>query len=160
MPGWLRVLLIVFGVMFLCFIAAGAGAYYWFKKNGPRVAAAGRKVMNEAEEFGRKHTDVECVDEALRRASTDSSFTAQVKTRIFAQSCLKVATPTTTLCSAVPAPNEIFEVAKWSTTECSKRGMAGDQTCAGVMQTLPPHCHSPKPTATTFKKTVVLHGRR
>jgi hypothetical protein len=141
MPGWLRVLLIVFAFLLLAFMAAGVGAWYWFKKNGPRVAAVGRQVMTEGEEFGRNRGDSECITEALRRSARDASFTGQVKTRLFAQSCLKVATPSRELCSAVPNPTEIFEIAKWSNSECAKRGLAGDQACTGIMQTLPPHCH-------------------
>lgn len=137
----MRVLLIAIAFVLLGCIAAGIGAFYWFKKHGAHLAAATRVIMNEGSQFGNSHTDNQCIIEAISRGHRDASFRGQLKSRIFAQSCLAAATPTAELCASSPAPSEIFKAAEWSARECQRRGFAGDQVCAGVMQSVPEHCH-------------------
>ena len=137
MPGWMRVLLIVVGVFVLVIVVLGIVGYRALKARVPELNAAVQKAHREGEAYGTGKAPADCIDEALRRA--DRSFTGQVRTRMFADACLKASTPPPGWCDQVPSG--VVATAKWAATECNKRNLAGDQACTGVYQVVGVYCH-------------------
>lgn len=80
-----------------------------------------------------------CIDAALQRVRQNDSFSANLRTRIFADACLRAATPSPDACAQVPAG--IIDFAKWAAGECNRRGMASSQGCTQVFTALRDYCH-------------------
>lgn len=142
MPGWLRVLLILFGIFILICVTAGVFGYVWFKNHKAELMEGIQHVDAEAKAFAEGKEGTVCLDEGLRRASTDYSFKGQMKARLFTKACLRHTKDNSKLCSNVPTG--IIAMATWSATECEKRGMAGNQTCTGILQEVAQECSRPK----------------
>ena len=140
MPGWLKVVLIVVAVFVLIVIVVGVVAYRAVVSHEPELRAAGQKMQKEGAAFGAGKQPGDCIDEALRRA--EHSFTGAIRTRLFADACLKAATPSPAFCADVPSG--IIDTAKWANAECGRRNLAGDQTCVQVYTAVTEYCHPPK----------------
>jgi hypothetical protein len=136
-PGWLKVLLAIVGLFIVTIVVIGVVAYKSFSAHEPELRAAAVKMRDEGKAFGTGKRPADCVEEALRRA--DRSFTGQIRTRVFADACLKAAGPSPEFCAQVPSG--IIATAKWANTECIRRGLTGDQTCVGVYTAVGDYCH-------------------
>ncbi|MBX3228762.1 MAG: hypothetical protein KIT84_39885 [Labilithrix sp.] len=139
MPWW-GILLICFGA-FVLVCAAGVGAViWWVSSNKDRLAADGKKAMEEAQAFAAEHDQNECVDEGLRRADLCDGLMCETMARLFTKSCLTSASKSATLCDDVPKHGEIMATAEWLTAECKRRGRDGNQRCTRVLQSVPETC--------------------
>ncbi len=137
MSGWLKIILILVAVFVLIIVVIGVVGYRALRTHGPELRASAEKMQKEGAEFGAGKAPADCIDEALRRA--DRSFTGQIRTRMFASACLKASTAPAGWCD--PVPSGIIDTAKWATTECAKRKLAGDQTCTQVYTAVGDYCH-------------------
>lgn len=139
MPGWLKVILLVVGLFILTVVVLAVVAYKTIKTHEPELRASVEKVSAEGKTFGTGKAPADCIEEALRRA--DRSFTGQIRTRMFADACLKASTQPPGYCDGVPSG--VIATAKWANTECIRRGMTGDQACVGVYTAVGDYCHRP-----------------
>ena len=142
MPTWLKALLIVFTVGLLVFAALGYGAYVWVKNNGKQLLESGKRLQDEAREFGTGKPESACVDEAIARLQKNKSLRKQISIQLFMGACLRSADPDPALCEGVPSATNPFKVASWASDECERRGMGGSQACAQILQEIPTHCMS------------------
>lgn len=138
MPNWLRILLVVIVAGVLGLVLVGVLAFRWVKSHAPDLQARGRQTQSEARKFAEGKQSPDCVDEGIRRAGEAKDFLGMVSSRVFAAECLKAATEPPGFCDAVPTG--VIDGATWATTECGKRGKAGDQGCVGIYQTVMTHC--------------------
>lgn len=131
MPGWLKVILIIFGV---CFIAAAAMVFFtvrYFRMHSPELAAAARAERDAGQQFGAGKPPEDCIDAGMERARQADNLRANIKTRIFVDGCLHGANPSPTFCQNMPSG--FIAMAKWEIGECGRRGLAGNQACTAVV---------------------------
>lgn len=111
MPGWLKVLSVVLGVIVLLGAAAG-GAYWWWQRNGADMIADVNSTMTEAAAFAAGKDSSACVEEAAARAK-GSGFTGAIKARLFLTSCLRAARLEPGFCDGVPGVTAILTSVGW-----------------------------------------------
>jgi hypothetical protein len=139
MPNWLRILLVIVAAGVLALVLVGVLAVRWIKRHAPDLAERGKATQIEARKFGEGKQSSDCIDEGLRRSKASKDFFGMVESRLFVDKCLNIAKEPAGFCSDVP--NGLLTGAKWANEECNKRGLAGDQGCAGVFQSVMAHCH-------------------
>jgi hypothetical protein len=112
MPTWLKVVLIVVGVIVLGGAAAGFGVYLWWQQHGRAMLADSRAAIGEGTTFGVGKEPSACVDEAVVRVK-GAGVTEAVRVRLFLTSCLKAAKPVAGFCDDVPAKTDQIRTASW-----------------------------------------------
>lgn len=138
MPNWVRILLAALGAGVLVLIILGVLALRWIRNRVPEMSRRGKAVAVEARKFAEGKQSNDCVDEGLRRSAAAKDFFGMVEARVFVNECLNVATEPPDFCANVPGG--VLDGATWSNDQCSKKGMAGDQGCVGVYQSVMEHC--------------------
>jgi hypothetical protein len=122
MPSWLKVTLIVIGVIILVITAVGVGGYLWWTSNGESMMADARAAMDEGRRFGAGKDSNGCVDEAAKRAK-GIGFSGAIAGQLFLGNCLKVAKLTAGFCDGVPAPIDILKAVSWQAQLNQKYGL-------------------------------------
>lgn len=140
MPGWLKLLLAIFGLLLVIVVVLSVVAYKAVQSHAPELKASADKARSEGAAFGAGKQPGDCVDAALERP--DRTFTGQIRTRLFVDACLNAATPSAEFCAAVPGG--IFDTAKWANAECIRRKRAGDQACVAIYTAVSDYCHRRK----------------
>jgi len=140
MPTWLKVILIILAVLFLGFATVAFLGYRWMKSHAGELRADAAKIKSEATEFARGKDANACVAESFARLDRCDGIVCEVKTKIFLQNCLEVATVPDDLCASVPHRGEIIATAKWTLAECARRGRPNDQRCGRVIGALQDYC--------------------
>src|SRR5437773_11271047 len=85
----------------------------------------------EPKTFARGRRDVDCVDEAMRRAEAAPDMTGQARVSMFLRSCIEAARDTG-LCSRVPSG--FFGGPRWAMDQCRNRpAQRVNDPCVGVM---------------------------
>ena len=134
MPTWLKVVLgILVGFIVIC--SGVTGACYLYGKSKVEEFQGGAAA---AEEFGKTHNKLECVDEAINKSKNcgKADFMCLTNVQVFYQSCQKHAAPTDKLC-------EGYDSAKgddWVAAKCTAYGMTGDDRCKAVVGQAAMHC--------------------
>lgn len=140
MPAWLKIVLIVIGVIVLILISFGVIGFVYFNRHKDEWMKAGAAAKQEGEAFAPGKDAAQCVDEGVRRLGTCSGLSCEITIRVFVQSCMRKAAPSPQLCTDVPRRTEILRSAKWAIDECSRRGLAGNQPCGRLMQEVQRYC--------------------
>jgi hypothetical protein len=122
MPTWLKVVLIVIGVIILLVAAVGIGGYVWWTNNGESMMADARAAMDEGHSFGTGKDNWACVDEAAKR-SKGIGFPGAVKTQLFLRACLEAGKPTPGFCDSVPGPLDFLKSVSWQGQLHQKYGL-------------------------------------
>lgn len=144
MPAWLKVILVILGILAVVLGAGSFLAYRWLGANRARLIATGQELRVEGESFGKGKTAVACVDESLRRLHAASGFSGEVKARLFLSGCLSVASSDPAFCEAVPRQGEIIAAAEWTVNECRSRDAAEIPRCSRVLQEVVNYCGTHK----------------
>jgi len=121
MPTWLKVLLIVFGVIVLVIGGLTAGIYVWWQNQGSALMSS----IGEGTTFGKDKDRAACVDETVARIKKEGGFTAAVKVQLFFEECLKAAKPVAGFCDDVPPKSEMLKSATWLEQINRKHGLNG-----------------------------------
>ena len=119
MPTWLKVLLIILGVIVLAIAATALGGYFWWQNQGEALMV----TIAEADKFGADKNRPVCMDEAVVRIKRGDGFTEAVKVRLFLKHCLKAAQPVAGFCVTVPAKREIVKSMSWQQEQSQKYGL-------------------------------------
>src|SRR5687767_5352597 len=129
MPTWVKVLLIVVGLLVvLSLAAAGLGIYLW-QQHGRGFVESAQKTGAEGEEYG-KHTDSQgCLDESLARHTRAQGFGEIIGTNVFLRACLDASRPAPGFCDDVPRQLEFIKSAQWQQERCQKHGLSPEKQC-------------------------------
>jgi len=141
MPAWLKIILIVIGVIVLILVGFGVMGYVYFSQHRAEWMKAGTAAKQEGEAFAATHDASQCVDEGIKRLSSCSGLTCEIGARTFLGTCMtKAANAPPQFCSGVPRRSEIIRSAKWRIEECGRRGQPNNQACGRLMQEVQLYC--------------------
>ena len=140
MPKWLKVVLVLLGVLVLLCGLSGLGAYVWFNENREKLKGVQERAQNEGSAFAYEHNAEECVDEALRRLELRSGVIDQAEHKLFLKACLKKAERPPAFCLGIPPRGELIAFAKWTVERCAAKGQPQNQDCSRLMQGLQEAC--------------------
>ena len=121
MPSWLKILLIVLGVIVVVIGGLSLGIYVWWQNQGAALMSS----IGEGTTFGRNKDRTACVDEAVVRIKKEGGFTGAVKIQLFLGECLKAARPVPGFCDDVPAQGEILKTVTWIQELSRKYALSG-----------------------------------
>ena len=140
MPTWVKILLIVAGLLVvLSLAAAGLGVYLW-REHGRGFVESAQKTVDEGREYG-KHTDSKgCLDEGLARHTRAQGFGEIIGTNVFLRSCLDAARPAPGFCDAVPRQLEFIRSAQWQQQQCQKHGLTMEKQCGQLFSQVQKYC--------------------
>src|ERR1044071_2889758 len=88
MPTWLKVLLIVGGLLVVLLLAAVVGVFYVAKRYGPGLVEATKHSMEEGQAFGRNTDNEGCVSEVASRHQRDHGMGGVFNNTLFLNACL------------------------------------------------------------------------
>ncbi|HKG14871.1 MAG TPA: hypothetical protein VKB12_16210 [Pyrinomonadaceae bacterium] len=140
MPTWLKVVLIVGGLLLVLLVAAVAGLVYVAQKYGPALVEAGKHSMDEGRAYGRGTDEEGCVNEAVSRHGRAEGLTTVIHTNLFLRACLDASRPTPHFCDAVPQRTEFMKGARWQLDECKRRGLSQESQCGQLFQQVQQYC--------------------
>lgn len=140
MPTWLKVVLIVGGLLLVLVLAAVGTLVYVAQKYGPGLVEAGKHSLEEGQAYGRTSDEQGCVDEAVARHKRAEGFTGMISTNLFMRSCLETSRPTPNFCDAVPKRMEFMKAARWQLAECKRYGLAPENQCGQLFQEVQQYC--------------------
>jgi hypothetical protein len=140
MPGWLKIILVLFGIFVLVIVGISVAGYYYVREHGGELKQKTEKLRTEGESFGQGKQETACLDESLARLKREPGFMSQVQTQIFFSSCLAKAESSPELCTGMPAPDEILASGKWAAEQCAKRGLGQSQGCVQLYNVVLANC--------------------
>ena len=140
MPGWLKALLIVLGVVIVLAIGVVALAGYIIYRNKDAVIARTKQIATEAKDFGEKTDNQGCVDESIARYKADRGFTSGISSSIFMRICLDNSRPTPGFCDEVPKQREFIKAAQWKVEQCRRVDLSRDNNCQNLFSPIQQFC--------------------
>ena len=140
MPTWLKVVLIVGGLLLVLVVASVATLVYVAHKYGPAMVEAGKQSFEEGRAYGRATDEQGCVDESVARHKRAEGLTGAINTSLFMRSCLDVSRPTPHFCDAVPQRIEFMKSARWQLDECKRYGLSTESQCGQLFQQVQQYC--------------------
>jgi|ERR1051325_1457031 hypothetical protein len=140
MPGWLKALLIVLGVVIVLAIGVVALAGYIIYRNKDAVIAKTKQIATEAKDFGEKTDNQGCVDESIARYKADRGFTSAISNSIFMRICLDNSHATPGFCDEVPKQREFIKAAQWKIEQCRRVDLSHDSNCQNLFSPIQQFC--------------------
>lgn len=140
MPKWLKVVLLVGGVLLLLLAAAVGTLVYLAMKHGPALVEAGKQSVEDGRAYGQGTDEQGCVNEAVARHGRARGFADTLGSNLFLRSCLEVSRPTPHFCDAVPGRIEFMKSARWQMDECKRYGLAAESQCGQLFQQVQQYC--------------------
>lgn len=146
MRTWVKVLLIVAGLLVVLSLAAvGFGVYLW-QQHGRGFVESAQKTVAEGHEYGRHTDEPGCVAEGLARHARSEGFGELIRTNVFLSSCLSVSRPAPGFCDDVPRQLEFVKSAQWQQGQCEKHGLSMEKHCGQFFAEVQKHCESRRTT--------------
>ena len=140
MPTWMKILLVVGGLLALLMVAAVVAGYFVVSRYGPGLVEAGKQTYEEGAEYGRRTDNEGCLNEAAARQARVDGFTAMVRNGVFMQVCLENSRPTPGFCDGVPRPLEVMKGVTWQHQQCKRFGLKIEQQCGQLFQGVQQFC--------------------
>ncbi len=140
MPTWLKVVLIVGGLLLVLVVASLVGLFFVAKRYIPEIVEAGKQNTEEGRQYGLLTDNEGCVNEAASRHKHAEGFRDLLKEPFFMQSCLAASRPTPGFCDDVPSRFEFMKSAQWQLDECKRYGLAPESQCAQLFQQVQIFC--------------------
>lgn len=140
MPKWLKVVLLVVGVLAVLCVGSGLVFAGWLNANKDELKADGDKAKTDGDTFGRASDAAGCLTEGLRRLDQDQGIVKQALNHIFVEHCLLAAKRPDDFCKDVPLRGELTATATWAVEQCTARNRSGNQDCARMMQVVQKVC--------------------
>ena len=142
MPGWVKGLLIGFGVvLLLAVIVIGAGVFYVMRNKDAWMAKA-KEVAEEGKRFGETADNQGCVDEGVNRYKKAPGITAVISNTVFMRMCLEASKPTPGFCDEVPRATEFMKSAEWRLKQCRQAGLQSDSNCQNLFTPIQQFCET------------------
>jgi hypothetical protein len=142
-PTWLKILLIIGGLIVVLVVVTVIATFVVVKRYGPEIVETVQKTGNEGEEYGRRTDNEGCVNEAVARHSHAEGFGDMVKDTIFLRTCLDASRPTPGFCDGVPHQIEFIRGAQWQLQQCKRYGLRPEQQCTQIFQQVQQFCEQP-----------------
>jgi hypothetical protein len=140
MPTWMKVLLVVGGLLVVLLVLAVVGTFFVVRRYGPGLVESGKQTFTEGVEYGQRTDNEGCLNEAAARQARVEGFTDMVRNGIFMQSCLEVSRPTPGFCDGVPRQLEIMKGVTWQHQQCKRFGLKPEQQCGQLFQGVQRFC--------------------
>lgn len=140
MPTWLKVVLVIVGLLFVLAVASVLGLVYMAKKYGPGLMEAGKHSMDEGHDYGRRTDNEGCVNEAVTRHKRISGLGDMISNGLFFRGCLDASRPTPGFCDDVPTRLEFMKSARWQLDECKRHGLSPESQCGQLFQQVQQFC--------------------
>lgn len=140
MPGWLKALLIVAGVIVLLVLGTIGAGVYWWAKNKDALFGKAKEAMTEGRAFGRSTDNQGCVDEAISRYKKEPGFGSAIATNLFHKACLEASRPTPGFCNDVPKMMEFMKSTEWHMAQCRRVDLSKDNYCQQLFQPVQEFC--------------------
>lgn len=140
-----KIILIVFAVLFALSATVCGGGYLWLRSQKDELAAEGHRQRVEAEEFAKNNDQDGCVSEALRRMTgcDPNPLIGSVCRGLqgaFLTGCLRKAKPTPGFCEEVPPPSEILKMVNWSLRRCAEVDQTNKEACSKMYGSVATFC--------------------
>lgn len=146
MPTWLKVLLIIGGLMVVLIVVTVIAGVYVARKYGPGLVEAGKQTVGEGAEYGQRTDNEGCLNEAVARHSRSEGFTDIIKNNIFLRACLESSHPTPAFCDSVPRQLEFMKSAQWQLGQCKHYGLPPEKQCGQLFQQVQQFCEQRRRT--------------
>ena len=140
MPTWLKVLLIIGGILVVLVVGVVVASVIVVRKYGPELVEAGKQTVAEGQEYGRRTDNEGCVNEAVARHSRSEGFGDMIKNTIFLRTCLDASRPTPGFCDDVPRRFEFVKSAEWQLQQCKRYGLSPEKQCGQLFQQVQQFC--------------------
>ena len=140
MPTWMKVLLIVGGLVVVMILAVVVVGYFVVTRYGPGLVEAGKQTFTEGAEFGQRTDNEGCLNEAAARHKRVEGLTDGIKNGIFIRACLEASRPTPGFCDAVPGRTEFMKSIAWQAQQCQRFGLKQEQQCGQLFQQVQQFC--------------------
>ncbi len=140
MPTWLKVTLIIGGILFVLFVGLAVAGVYVVRTYGPGLMETTQQGVEEGGTFGRGTDNEGCVTESLLRHEAAKGFNDAIKAGLFLRACLEASRPTPAFCDAVPGRLQFVKAAQWQSDQCKGRGHADSAPCKQVFQQVQEFC--------------------
>jgi hypothetical protein len=140
MPTWLKVVLIIGGLLVVLILVAVVGGVYLVKKYGPEMVEAGKQTIAEGEEYGRRTDNEGCLNEAVARHNRSEGFGDMIKTNLFLRVCLEKSRTTPGFCDSVPRQTEFVKSAQWQLQQCGRYNLKTEKQCGQLFQQVQQFC--------------------
>jgi hypothetical protein len=148
MPTWLKVVLVIVGLLFVLAVASVLGLVYMAKKYGPGLMEAGKQSMDEGHKYGRSTDNEGCVNEAVARHKRISGLGDMISNGLFFRGCLDASRATPGFCDDVPTRLEFMKSARWQLDECKRHGLSPESQCGQLFQQVQQFCEERGRTGT------------
>ena len=148
MPTWLKVVLIVGGLLLVLLVASLVGLFFVAKRYVPELVEAGKQNTEEGRRYGSLTDNEGCVAEAATRHKRAEGIGDLFKETFFLQSCLEASRPTPGFCDDVPSRLEFMKSARWQLDECKRRGLTPESQCGQLFQQVQHFCERKRLTGT------------
>jgi hypothetical protein len=149
MPTWLKVVLIIGGLLVVLLIVAVVGGVYLVRRYGPEMVEAGKQTFAEGEEYGRRSDNEGCLNEAIARHNRSEGFAGMFKTNLFLRVCLDHSRQTPGFCDSVPRQTEFVKGAQWQLQQCDRYNLKPEKQCGQLFQQVQQFCEQRRPGANT-----------
>jgi hypothetical protein len=140
MPTWMKILLVVGGLLLFLTVVAVVAGYVVVSRYGPGLMEAGQKTFNEGAEYGQRTDNEGCLNEAAARQARVEGFSDMIKNGIFMEVCLESSRPTPGFCDGVPRQTEFMKAITWQHQQCKRFGLKPEQQCTQLFQGVQRFC--------------------
>jgi len=146
MPTWLKVTLIIGGILFVMFVGLVLLGVYAVRTYGPGLMETTQQGVEEGGTFGRGTDNDGCLTESLTRHESAKGIGEMIKASIFLRSCLEASRPTPGFCDGTPGRLEFVKSAQWQADQCKGRGYAESVPCKQVFKQVQEFCEQRRMT--------------
>jgi hypothetical protein len=143
MPTWLKVLLIVGGLLVVLVVGVVVATVIVARKYGPEIVKNIEQTGDEGKEYGRRTDNEGCLNEAVARHARAEGLGDMIKNSIFLRVCLDESRPTPGFCDGVPSRLEFIKSAQWQIEECKRYDLPPEKQCGQLFQQVQQFCESP-----------------
>jgi len=135
----MKALAITVAVILAAALVLGGMGYVLWERYGDGIVEDVSAGSEEGKAFGRVATDKDCYYRTLSRMQGCDDFSCALKTKLFAQECLRATETITDLCDQVPSVASFLEFALWSADTCAREAPDHD-ACDSILQEVGKHC--------------------